>query len=308
MRHHLRHLLRRLLRPALLLAPVIVLSACGDDPSTVSADSPGGGSAAASGDGGDTVYEANATVLEAPGAGPQLCLGGIAESLPPQCGGPGIVGWDWDAVDGEESASGTTWGTFHVVGTFLDGTFTVTEPPGPPDPALSPEPTPDFSSPCPEPPGGWAVVDPATATDAGQQEAATYATSQPDHAGLWIDQSINPALADGADPGDEPAANDPTQYILNVRFTGDLERHEAELRQRWGGALCVSPADHSEAELRAIQDELAGEDAFLYSSVDITENRVELGVIVDDGSIQQRLDAEHGTGIVLVQSALRPVN
>src|SRR5262245_9982995 len=27
-----------------------------------------------------------------------LCLGGVLESLPPQCSGPEIVGWDWDAV------------------------------------------------------------------------------------------------------------------------------------------------------------------------------------------------------------------
>jgi len=68
------------------------------------------------------------TVLQLDGQAPVLCLGAVAESYPPQCGGPEIVGWDWEAVDLEESASGVTWGTYAVVGTW-DGTrFTLTGP------------------------------------------------------------------------------------------------------------------------------------------------------------------------------------
>jgi len=37
-------------------------------------------------------------VLEAPGAGPPLCLSGVQESYPTRCSGPVVVGWDWDAV------------------------------------------------------------------------------------------------------------------------------------------------------------------------------------------------------------------
>ena len=29
-----------------------------------------------------------------------------------------LVGWDWEAVEGEETAGGATWGDYHVVGTF----------------------------------------------------------------------------------------------------------------------------------------------------------------------------------------------
>ena len=32
-----------------------------------------------------------------------LCLGPIAESYPPQCTGPEIVGWNWDAIDIKET-------------------------------------------------------------------------------------------------------------------------------------------------------------------------------------------------------------
>lgn len=61
--------------------------------------------------------------------GPMLCLGAIAESYPPQCAGPGIVGWDWEAVDGEETAAGVTWGLYAVWGDWDGTTFTVTREP-----------------------------------------------------------------------------------------------------------------------------------------------------------------------------------
>jgi hypothetical protein len=74
-------------------------------------------------------YKATATVLERPGDLPELCEGAIAESYPPQCSGKPIVGWDWDDVENEESASGTTWGEYHVVGTWDGEQLTLTEKP-----------------------------------------------------------------------------------------------------------------------------------------------------------------------------------
>lgn len=68
------------------------------------------------------------TVLEQD-AMPMLCLGAIAESYPPQCSGPPVVGWDWAAVDGEETASGVTWGAYAVWGDWDGETFTVTREP-----------------------------------------------------------------------------------------------------------------------------------------------------------------------------------
>jgi hypothetical protein len=69
------------------------------------------------------------TVLQADGEEPMLCLGAVAESYPPQCTGPEIVGWDWAAVEGSESASGVTWGTYAVQGTWDGTALTVTQPP-----------------------------------------------------------------------------------------------------------------------------------------------------------------------------------
>jgi hypothetical protein len=43
------------------------------------------------------------TVIQVGDTAPHLCLGPVAESYPPQCSGPEITGWDWDAVEGVES-------------------------------------------------------------------------------------------------------------------------------------------------------------------------------------------------------------
>lgn len=60
--------------------------------------------------------------------GPRLCLGMVLDSYPPQCDGPSILGWDWDAVEGETSAVGTTWGDYEVQGVWDGERFTPTRP------------------------------------------------------------------------------------------------------------------------------------------------------------------------------------
>jgi hypothetical protein len=65
------------------------------------------------------------TVIQVGDADPELCLGPIAESNPPQCGGPTLIGWDWASVDQAETVSGVTWGTYAVFGTW-DGTSLTT--------------------------------------------------------------------------------------------------------------------------------------------------------------------------------------
>ena len=41
------------------------------------------------------------------------------------------MGWDWDAVDGEESAVGVTWGYYVVWGVWDGETLTVSREPAP---------------------------------------------------------------------------------------------------------------------------------------------------------------------------------
>lgn len=88
------------------------------------------------------------TVLQRGTEPPQLCLGAIAESYPPQCAGPEILGWDWDAVEIKESAGDVTWGAYAVFGLWDGERFELTEPaiplalydpmPHEPDPRLDP--------------------------------------------------------------------------------------------------------------------------------------------------------------------------
>jgi hypothetical protein len=55
-----------------------------------------------------------------------FCLGGVAESYPPLCAGPELLGWDWASVEEHETASDTTWGSYAVQGTWDGVTFTKT--------------------------------------------------------------------------------------------------------------------------------------------------------------------------------------
>jgi hypothetical protein len=253
-----------------------------------------------------TRYTATGTVLEDERHGPQFCTA-VMESLPPQCDGADIVGWDWGVVQ-HESSGGVKWGEYTVVGTW-DGTrLTLTEPPKPPKPPVSlpGNDDPALTSPCPEPASGWKPVDPARATQKASDAAMRVAQASPQYAGAWLDQSY---LDEGLSPADrEAAANDSARYVLNFQFTGDLAGNERRVRKVWGGALCVSLAKHTEAELRAIQEKVRKEIPGVQSSaVDTRANRVEVTVFVATDELQRDLDARYGPGTVHAAGVLRPV-
>lgn len=68
------------------------------------------------------------TVIDAGSGTTEVCVGPVATSLPPQCGGPQLVGWDW-ATNGamSERRGGVRWGLFALTGAW-DGTrLTVTD-------------------------------------------------------------------------------------------------------------------------------------------------------------------------------------
>lgn len=70
---------------------------------------------------------ATGTVIDA--GEPELCLGAIMESYPPQCEGVPLDGWTWDGIDGHESSGDVTWGSYAVYGTYDGERYTVTDPP-----------------------------------------------------------------------------------------------------------------------------------------------------------------------------------
>jgi hypothetical protein len=246
------------------------------------------------------LYEANTMVLEDTTHGPMLCLGGVLESLPPQCGDVPAAGWDWSAVEDEERAGGTIWGAYHVVGTYDGTTFTVTDVGLYEQDQSGFETDTDFVSPCVEPAGGWSGLDQATQDDI--DPATAYARSQPDYITSWVTHL-------------EPAELEFGPVILNVVFTADRERHEAELRKLWGGPLCVVERDVPSArELARIRKEAEAalgelELRMLWSQGPAVEPVIEIGVIADVGGRgQAAFDARYGPGVIRVISALQPAS
>jgi len=71
---------------------------------------------------------AQGTVMDIAGDA-ELCLGAVAESYPPQCAGIPLEGWEWEGVDGADTAGDVTWGAYAVTGTYDGETFSVTQPP-----------------------------------------------------------------------------------------------------------------------------------------------------------------------------------
>jgi hypothetical protein len=283
-------------RWALATALVLAIAACGKS-ATSTTERPPSSSA------GPQRYQIDATVLESPEHGPQLCAGGVLESLPPQCGGPDILGWDWATAEGEESVGGTIWGEYHLVGTYDGTTFTLTEPPAAPL-LRSPAALPDFTTPCPEPPGGWDVVDPSLVTLDDYQAFSAAAQNSADYAGMWVDQSTN---HDGI-------AGVPMKQVMNVAYTGDLDRHRAELAAVWGGPICVVSRPRAMSDLRAVATDLIGEGQralgleVLSSGVSDVDNVVTASVLVLDPDTQRRVDERYGTGVVVLDAVMQPVS
>lgn len=288
----------------LVVAPLLVATACGGIARPAEAPRPGEAPPPRGDASDEQRYEATAIVLEDEDHGPMLCLGMVLDSLPPQCGDVPVSNWSWDEVAGEERLSGTTWGDYHVVGTYDDGSFAVTG-------VGTPQPQPDDSgdpigTPCPEPEGGWTVADPGRVSEADRSAAARAASEEPDFAGLWIDYVEEPDPDAPEDPGTDG-------MILNVAFTGDVERHREELAELWGGPLCLVQHGRTEAELQRIQGDLepsADELGIrvLWSSIEVVENVVEVGVVVIDAEGRAALDERYGSGAVRPAPALMPID
>lgn len=259
-----------------------------------------------------------AMVLEDKWGGPRACVGGIAMSYPPQCGGPDIVGWDWSRVKdyegGPRAAGKARWGDYMLAGIYepRQDRLSLTEVPisskeyrrthKPDDLAGEPDP---FTTPCRTPPGGWRVLNPATTNDEALDEADRVARSHREFGELWGDHSRNPARdipSDELTLADEIAVNDPTKMTLNVTTTGDIAEMRDDIRDVWGGALCVSRSKFSERELQEIVDSIP--DGPEVTSVSSGRDVVEVEVVWDDGSVQERADQKFGRGTVKIYSAL----
>lgn len=220
-----------------------------------------------------------ATVLD-DGDGPELCLGPVAQSLPPQCSGLPMTGWDWADHPEHEEAAGVRWGSFAVSGTWDGETFAATDAtPAALYDAMAEKPEEPLGTPC-EDIGD--AIDATKATPEARDATLTAASALPDVAMVWLDEDV-----------------------INVAVTEDTERAAATLRETWGGLLCVSEAEHTQRELEAIQRELNDLPGLLTAG-STRPDHLSVTVVHDDGSLQEQVDEEYGEGLVEVSSALVP--
>lgn len=259
---------------AAALAVATMMTACAGAPSDQMAGS-------GSGSGDDSTYATFTTMLQpAQDAPPELCLGGVAESYPPQCGGLELIGLDWDDVADAETASGVTWGTGWVVGSYDGeaGTFTLTEPVSaePPAGVTVPEEEPlEFAPLCDDPyRGGDESFEGSPEAAAAQEELLAAATA--------LDGYITVYVSDGASE-------------FNVLVQGDAEAAHAQLREVWAGWLCVATGNGaSEADLSAAQQAVHEElgDLVLGSGGGGVDGIFHVSVVVaDEATTQAVLDA-----------------
>jgi hypothetical protein len=106
----------------LALAPLLLgLAACGGD-DTVARDP---GSADPTGPAAPPdlalpaeVRTATLAMVMDTGSGPEVCLGPIVESWPPQCSGPALLDWDWSEHEMHEKQGRIRWGSFAITGSW----------------------------------------------------------------------------------------------------------------------------------------------------------------------------------------------
>ena len=113
------------------LAVALLLAACGTTTSDPGSTAPTMAPPVVAVPAADGPVTGVGTVIEKPGSPPELCLGPVAESWPPQCDGVALSGWSWAEHLPEQVAdtdsSSTSWGSFAVTGTFDGVTLTVTD-------------------------------------------------------------------------------------------------------------------------------------------------------------------------------------
>jgi hypothetical protein len=278
----------RIFAAAAVLTVLGATTACSTEADMKAVDSSGsGGSAAAApSDGAPTpvpdgeVRTQGLVMVLDDGDGPEMCLGGVAESYPPQCGGPALTDFEWGDV-GFEEASGVTWGSYALTGTFDGTAFTVTDaiPAALYDVMAEPEQDP-LAAACDD----ATTTDTAKATPEDMDATLAAASALPTYATAWL-----------------------TGNTINVAVTEDPEGAEAELRRTWGGMLCVTTVERTEADLNTINQELQVElGEQLLTSGSFAPDSLDAQVVFDDGSIQDWADETYGEGLVRISSALVP--
>jgi hypothetical protein len=270
-----------------LLALCLVAAACAPDSA---APGVGGGGAGPAVPPAEAPLYATVTVVIDAG-GPVACVGGIALSLPPQCGGVPLIGFDWaDVTFQDEGGVRFTNGDTYLEGHFVDDRFEVTLARDATDTDRPVSQAYDFSSPCEPPDGGWVIVDPGLVDDGAIGRARSYIERTGELSALWV-----------TEPQLEMEMRDPARTILNVAVLDNVEEHEAAIREIYGGPLCVVLRTTSADQLRAVQADLTDEMQELgISTLGADELRgvVSVGVTAVDPALEAQLAERFGEGVI----------
>lgn len=209
----------------------------------------------------------------------ELCVGAVAASHPPQCGGPRIVGdVDWETL-APERASGVTWtkGSVWAVGRLdpkagTSGTFTLDRP-------LSLTPPAGVATPASQAPMAFPQLcdDPYAgggSKGGGSPEAQNALTERL----ATLDGYVGSWVSDGSS-------------MFNVLVTGDAAAAHTEIRKVWKGGLCVEQRDvPTEADVRAAQEALGKKSpGLLTTGGDATTGKLNVEVTVLDQATHDQI-------------------
>ena len=224
------------------------------------------------------------------------CVGPIDASLPPRCGGPELIGWEWPA-ESESSPDRTRWvsASFRARYDIDARTLTVVG-----DISRSSEPTEAVGhvpppQRCEPPAGGWPPVDQPGQMEAYgrllqtrlERRAEVVAAAYLLRDGVpMVEIAVGPDV-DAAALHDELAAIYP--YPLCVWRSNGLRLDERE-----------AILSHFVAAMGSAPDGMR----VLTAGDDPGEARVEVSVEFDDGRFQAAADERWGAGAVRIESAL----
>lgn len=292
------------MRSALVVLAALLLAGCGSSTGPAPGDESPSGQAVKIVDPDQELVAHGILMQSSPDAPVEICVGGVAESLPPQCSGPVLLGdFSWEDV-GPERASGVTWTDepWYAVGDFdpdggPQGSITLTRPVSgdPPEGYAVPTAAEEVTFPqlCDDPFRGGSE-DAAGDVDAQEQLAVALED---------LDGYVTSWVSDGSS-------------LFNVLVTGDPEEAFEELREVWRGGLCVEQRDlPTQEELLAAQDALVEEWEelrLLHAGAGGMTGMLEVGVLVSD---QETVDAVLETvspwlepDQVVITGALRPLD
>ena len=244
----------------------------------------------------DTVYGGNAFVLDR-GTGPEVC-GTVATSLPPQCGGPRLIGLDWADVPWADEAQGVTWADMYIEFRIIDGEFALVSGPTERRSVAAPEPA------FPPPPASLDVQ--AVFDDIKSLNVTDWP------AGLVGISSFGPNEIDGFVTLGALLVTDEGQQWLDDRYgvgavratgffypVGEIETSE------------IPPPLPQAPSLPGEPDAVRAREPFYYCGAYVegllTTIPAEIGLTIDEsaaGCFQDRLSAGHSTEVIVVRTTI----